>query len=39
MKFDLEQLLQKKIDLVSSNAISRYLLTFIDKDKKLIYEI
>ncbi len=38
MKFDLEEILHKKIDLVSSNAISTYLLPFINKDKKLIYE-
>lgn len=38
MKFELEEMLQKKIDLVSSNAVSKYILPFIDKDKKLIYE-
>ncbi len=38
MKFDLEEKLQKKIDLVSSGAVSRYILPFINKDKRLIYE-
>ncbi len=38
MKYDLEQQLHKKIDLVSSNAISKHLLPFINKDKRLIYE-
>jgi predicted nucleotidyltransferase len=38
MKLDLEDQLHKKIDLVSSNAISSYILPFINKDKKLIYE-
>lgn len=38
MKFDLEDRLYKKVDLVSSNAISKHILPFINKDKKLIYE-
>ena len=38
MKLDLEETLHKKIDLVSSNAISQYILPFINKNKKLIYE-
>jgi len=38
MKIDLEDKLHKKIDLVSSNAISSHLLPFINNDKKLIYE-
>ncbi|CAN5622259.1 nucleotidyltransferase family protein [soil metagenome] len=38
MKFDLEDRLHKKIDLVSANAVSRYILPFINNDKKLIYE-
>jgi len=38
MKFDLENRLNKKIDIVSSNAISKHILPFIDNDKKLIYE-
>ena len=38
MKIDLEDKLHKKIDLVSSNSISKHLLPFINNDKKLIYE-
>jgi len=38
MKFDLEDKLHKKVDLVSSNAISKNILPFINSDKLLIYE-
>jgi hypothetical protein len=38
MHDDLEQKLKKKIDLVSSKGISKFLLPFIEKDKILIYE-
>jgi predicted nucleotidyltransferase len=38
MKLDLENRLHKKIDLVSSESISKYILPFIESDKKLIYE-
>ncbi len=38
MKLDLEQRLQKKVDLVSSQAITKRLLPYINRDKKLIYE-
>jgi len=38
MKLDLEQQLQKSVDLVSSQAITKRLLPYIDKDKKLIYD-
>lgn len=38
MKFDLEDKLHKKVDLISSNAVSKYISPFINKDKKLIYE-
>jgi len=38
MKFDLEEKLHRKIDLVSSNAVSKHILPFINNDKKLIYE-
>lgn len=38
MKLELEDKLHKKIDLVSSNAVSAILLPFINKDKQLIYE-
>jgi predicted nucleotidyltransferase len=38
MKMDLEEKLQKPVDLVSSQAITKRLLPYINKDKKLIYE-
>lgn len=38
MKLDLENLLNKKIDLVSSNGLSPFIKPQIEKYKKLIYE-
>jgi len=38
MKLELEDILQRKIDLVSSQALSKYISPFVDKDKRLIYE-
>ncbi len=38
MQSDLQQKLKKKIDLVSSKAVSKYLQPFVEKDKVLIYE-
>ena len=38
MKYDLEEKLHKRIDLVSNNAVSKYVLPFINVDKQLIYE-
>jgi len=38
MQSELKQLLQKKIDLVSSKCVSKNIKPFIDKDKVLIYE-
>jgi predicted nucleotidyltransferase len=38
MKLDLEQRLQKPVDLVSSRAVTNRILPYINKDKKLIYE-
>ena len=38
MKLDLEEQLHKSIDLVPTEAISRHLLPFINKDKQLIYQ-
>ncbi len=37
MKLDLENLLKAKVDLVSSNGISKYIKPLIDKEKQLIY--
>ena len=38
MQSELQQLLHKKIDLISSKAISKYIKPFIEKEKILIYE-
>lgn len=38
MQTDLQQKLKKKIDLISSKAVSKYLQPFIEHDKVLIYE-
>lgn len=38
MKIELEEKLHKKIDLVSTNAISNYIMPFVNSDKQLIYE-
>jgi hypothetical protein len=38
MQLDLEKILNKKVDLVSANGVSRYIKPYIDKDKVLIYE-
>ena len=38
MQLDLQSLLQKPIDLVSSRGVSKYIKPFIDIDKKLLYE-
>jgi predicted nucleotidyltransferase len=35
---DLEELLHKKVDLVTTEGISRHVKPFIDRDKILIYE-
>ncbi len=37
MKIDLEKLLNTKVDLVSSNGLSKYLKPLVDKEKQLIY--
>lgn len=38
IKQGLEQTLNRKVDLVSSRAVSQHILPFIDKEKLLIYE-
>jgi len=38
MALDLENILKKKVDLVSSKGISKYIIPYIEKEKKLIYE-
>ncbi|MFQ5445879.1 MAG: nucleotidyltransferase family protein [Saprospiraceae bacterium] len=37
MQIDLENLLGKKVDLVSEKGISRYIKPIVDKEKQLIY--
>jgi predicted nucleotidyltransferase len=37
MKLDLEKLLNSKVDLVSSNGLSKYIKPVIDSEKQLIY--
>ncbi len=37
MKFDLEKLLNKKVDIVSSNGLSKYIKHLVDNEKQLIY--
>jgi predicted nucleotidyltransferase len=38
MQTELQQKLHKKVDLVSSNGLSKHIKHFIEKDKVLIYE-
>ena len=37
MKLDLEKLLEHKVDLVSTNGISKYIKPLVEKEKILIY--
>lgn len=37
MKIDLERLLDKKVDLVSSAGISKHIKPIVDSEKRLIY--
>ncbi|PJA06231.1 MAG: nucleotidyltransferase [Flavobacteriales bacterium CG_4_10_14_0_2_um_filter_32_8] len=37
MKIDLEKLLNTKVDLVSSNGLSKYIKPMVDDEKLLIY--
>lgn len=37
MKLDLEKILNNKVDLVSSNGISKYIKPIVDREKQLIY--
>ena len=37
MKIDLEKLLDSKVDLVSSNGMSKYIEPVVDAEKRLIY--
>jgi len=37
MQIDLQNLLSKKLDLVSARGLSKYIKPILDKEKKLIY--
>ena len=37
MQIDLETILRTKVDLVSSNSLSKYIKPFVDNEKELIY--
>jgi predicted nucleotidyltransferase len=37
-QIELEELMKMKVDLVSSEGLSKYVKPFVDKDKILIYE-
>ncbi len=38
MKLDLEEILKRKVDLLSEKSISKYIRPNVEKDKVLIYE-
>lgn len=38
LKLELEDLLKRKVDLLTSNSVSKYIQPFIDSEKVLIYE-
>lgn len=37
MQIDLEKILEVKVDLVSSNSLSKFIKPIVDSEKKLIY--
>ncbi len=38
MKIELEELLHKKVDLVTTEGISKYIAPIIEKEREIIYE-
>lgn len=38
MKLELEDILQRKVDLLTTNSISKFIRPFVDAEKILIYE-
>ena len=38
MQLDLQSLLQKSIDLVSSRGMSKYIKPYVDSEKRVLYE-
>jgi uncharacterized protein len=37
MQIDLEEMLQTKVDLISSNSLSKYIKPLVDSEKEVIY--
>jgi len=37
MQNDLQEILKSKVDLLSNNAVSKYIRPFIEREKRLIY--
>jgi hypothetical protein len=38
MVLDLEELLHKKVDLIPTDSVSKYIKPYIEEEKKIIYE-
>src|SRR5258708_36576506 len=38
LKYDLERILNKKVDLLAEGGVSKFLIPTIEREKKLIYE-
>jgi hypothetical protein len=38
MQLELQDILHQKVDLLSTNSLSKYIKPFVDQDKVLIYE-
>jgi predicted nucleotidyltransferase len=38
MQLDLEELLGRKVDLISNKGLSKYVCPYVDRDKQLVYE-
>jgi predicted nucleotidyltransferase len=38
MQLDLQEILKKKVDLITLNSLSKHIKPFVDQDKILIYE-
>ena len=38
MQLDLQEILKRKVDLLTEKAVSKYIKPYIDKDKILVYE-
>ena len=37
MQIELQEILKRKVDLVSSNSLSKHIKPFIDREKELVY--